>query len=199
MLEIKDTVGQPTGHSAPFDRVLNGGFLTKGKLLGNGVPIPVRIIRARLVQISKIVKFVPVRHPVPITVLRAGNIMGNNIGGSIDIQRYLVCRHAGNRRLPLTVYRPVGKIVPIGRPVQTAGGYRAVALDIVVRLRDKPSRVALDSGKHHGSIGINKPVGQPAGHSAPFDRVLNGGFLTKGKLLGNGVSIPVRIIRARLV
>ena len=57
--------------------------------------------------------------------------MGDDAGGGIDIQGYLACGHTGDCRLSLPVYRPVGKIVPIGRPVQTARGYRAVALHII--------------------------------------------------------------------
>ena len=58
-----------------------------------------------------------------------------------------------------TIYRPVGKVVPVGRPVQTAGTYRAVALHIIARLGDKPSWVTLDCGQDHGGIRINKPGG----------------------------------------
>ena len=47
--------------------------------------------------------------------------MGNDASGGIDIE--IPClQNTSDRRLSLPVHRPIDKIVPIGRPVQTAGG-----------------------------------------------------------------------------
>ena len=151
--------GNPRGNPAILNLIMNCGLLPQFVLPLVGKSIPIRIIVRPEAQAAKLIHFEPVHHPVGITILTTQQVVGN-CGGSLgNIHIDLADRHSGGPCLADTVYRPVGKIISIVRPIKTRGGERTVHFQVSFGLSDKSRRITLHCGKHHTGIRIDKSGG----------------------------------------
>ena len=124
--------------------------------------------------------------------------MGDHGSGLGDIHIDLADRHSGGPCLAHTVYRPVGKIISIVRPIETGSGERTVHFQVGACLSDKSGRITLHGGKQHTGIGIDKTGGQTTGYPPVLHQIRDVCLLSELTFPLVGKSIPIGIIRRTL-